>query len=174
MVGYAFAGNLPYGQNWREYQVREIVCDDGDAATALLGGIAEHASQTGRHHVLLDEPEDSPCGAVLRTLDCMHTVQYSRDGGWMAAVLDGGKLAASLGPEVRRRFGERCVPQWPEAAVDAAGRESRMFLQLLLGALSWSDYERSCASTAQAPGLIGPCERAGEIPLPFIHSSDRY
>ncbi len=175
LVGYAFVGHLPYGQSWRQLEVRELVCCDIDAAKSLLKYIGDHATRSGKAQIFLDDPEDSVSGTVLKSLDCEHSVRYSRDGGWMAAMIDRDTFATSVAPELRRRFADNAVQLVSRLRQDGDKSARGALLQLLLGMASWTDYIRlsdDIPGPTASPNTRPPPYT--KVPLSFIHSSDRY
>jgi hypothetical protein len=179
LQGYALMAALPYGQDWRGFEVREIVAADADAARALLVAVGIRAEREGRAQLTIDEPPDSAVGAVLRSLDCSHTARYVSDGGWMAAVLDREALIGSARAELARRF-SNCANE-----IEALLRTGallpcdRLLVQLLLGSRSWHDLEYTAmpdelglAWQHFTQSYAESCER--ELPVPFIHAADRF
>lgn len=173
MVGYTLFGNLPYGQNWREFEVRELISREPDVSAALLAYLCDRASHDGKGALVVDDCEDSASGMLFKGLDCEYNVRYSRNGGWMASVVDTNQFADRMAPELRRRFGDACVFFSDRLRAMPDGRLDEKLLQLLLGMISWSDYLRSTPSwLPDTAWATSPA--VSELPLSFIHSYDRF
>jgi GNAT superfamily N-acetyltransferase len=179
LVGYVFTAYLPFGQTWRPFEVTEIVAADACAASTMLDHVRQLAAQQARNHIEIHEPDDSVVGTLLRRVSCEYTLQYSADGGWMAAVLDRERLIDDISPELARRFGLQNNYVATALRNGALLPTDAALLEALLTARGWSDAENIFSSKDR--GTLWPAFREqcvsgiGErTPAPFIHTSDRY
>ncbi len=174
--GYAFLSEQSYGAV-RELRVVEICAATAEAADGLIACAAQRALARRQQRIVFLEPPASTAGRALRRLGGRVRQRAPADGDGMGRINRRGPLVERLRPELARRAG-RDDAEAVEAL--AAGRlypDDRVLLPLLLGSRSWRDAadlghdppeKLEDLARAWFPGF-GP-----ELPVPYLHSADRY
>ena len=179
LVGYVFTTHLPFGQSWRRFEVREIVAADLAAAAALLAYVRELAVRARRGNIEIDEPPDSVVGGLLRLTTCTFKERSSADGGWMAAVLDRGRLIDLVDPEIDRRFASGSASATQALRMGRLLTDTAALAHALLRPNGWAEIDQLVSAERRGSYWLEFRERcaagvAEAMPTPFLHASDRF